>query len=470
MANKEAPVQPVAKVDPAIQTDQAGVKRRYVPSPTPTDANTDTESKPAISGLMRSPLFSLFRRLRRLPFWAYLLVLGPGLVSASAGNDAGGIATYATTGAAYGYSFLWAMLVVTISLSLVQEMCARMGAVTGKGLSDLIREQFGVGWAMLAVFVLLIANTGVTISEFVGIAAAAGLFGIPAWIAVPPIALFVWWLIVHGSYRVVEKVFVLLSLVFVTYIIAAFMAGPNWGEVGASFFKPTINLQPAALATLVALIGTTITPYMQLFVQSSIVEKGVTARDYKYTRFDTVFGVIIADTVSVFIIIATAATLYVHGKTNISSAADAAQALAPFAGPSATTLFALGLFGASMLAAGVLPLATAFSVTEALGFEKGISLSFREAPVFMGLFTVLLALGALIAMIPGLPLFAVLLFVQILNGSLLPILLVFIVKLASNRDIMGKYAIGRIYKFFAWATVVVIAVAVALMLGTLPFS
>jgi NRAMP (natural resistance-associated macrophage protein)-like metal ion transporter len=439
-------------------------KHRHTPS-----AEAIAEEQAIGAGLavrLLGRMFRPLRRLKRLPFWAYLVVLGPGVVSAAAGNDAGGIATYAQSGATYGYGLLWAMVVVTICLVLVQEMCARMGAVTGKGLSDLIREQFGASWAMLAVLVLLIANAGVTISEFVGIAAAADLFGIPGWLAVPPIALVVWWLVTSGSYRTVEKVFMLMSLVFFTYIIAAFLAKPDWGQVGTAIIQPKIDLAPVALQALVALIGTTITPYMQLFVQSTVVEKGVTLNDYKYTRFDTVFGVIIANIVSAFIIIATAATLFVHGSTNVNSAADAAKALEPVAGQGATILFGLGLFGASMLAAGVLPLATAFSVTEALGFEKGVNLSFREAPVFMGLFTVLLVLGALVAMIPGLPLFAVLIGVQILNGALLPILLIFIVRLASNRDIMGQYAIGPVYRALAWGAVVLISVAVVLMFGT----
>lgn len=440
-------------------------KHRHTPS-AEAIAEEEQASGAGPAARMLGRLFRPLRRLKRLPFWAYLVVLGPGVVSAAAGNDAGGIATYAQSGATYGYGLLWAMVVVTICLVLVQEMCARMGAVTGKGLSDLIREQFGASWAMLAVLVLLIANAGVTISEFVGIAAAADLFGIPGWLAVPPIALVVWWLVTSGSYRTVEKVFMLMSLVFFTYIIAAFLAKPDWGQVGTAIIQPKIDLAPVALQALVALIGTTITPYMQLFVQSTVVEKGVTLSDYKYTRFDTVFGVILANVVSAFIIIATAATLFVHGSTNVNSAADAAKALEPVAGQGATILFGLGLFGASMLAAGVLPLATAFSVTEALGFEKGVNLSFREAPVFMGLFTVLLVVGALVAMIPGLPLFAVLIGVQILNGALLPILLIFIVRLASNRDIMGQYAIGPVYRVLAWGAVVLISVAVVLMFGT----
>lgn len=457
MAKEAAQPDDAAERDTVPLSAQVAPKRRYTPSP---DLLTVGPAR-----VLKMPQTILLKRLRRFRFFPYIAILGPGVVSAAAGNDAGGIFTYASNGATYGYSMLWAMLIVTVSLVLVQEMCARMGAVTGKGLSDLIREHFGVGWTLLAVLVLFVANTGVTISEFVGIAAALSLFGVPTWLAVPPIAFIVWWLVTKGSYRVVERVFMLLSLVFISYIVAAFLARPNWGEVAGGLFKPTISFDQAALAALVALIGTTITPYMQLFVQSSVVEKGVTPRDYKYTRFDTVFGAIFSDCVSIFIIIATAATLFSR-HTAVNSAADAALALKPVAGEGATVLFAVGLFGASMLAAGVLPLATAYSVTESLGFEKGISLSFREAPVFMWLFTALIAVGALVAVIPGLDIVGVLFAVQILNGSLLPILLVFIVRLASNKEIMGKYAIGRVYKLLAWATVITITIAVALMLGT----
>ncbi len=459
MTDKTAQVRTTIEVNPTPRTEEVEPKHRYAPNMLPDSATS-------LPGWLRLPVLSPLRKLRRNRLWPYLALLGPGVVAAAAGDDAGGIATYASAGASYGYTLLWALLVVTVSLVLVQEMCARMGAVTGKGLSDLIREQFGVGWTMLAVLVLFVANTGVTISEFVGVAAAAGLFGIPAWVAVPPVAFLIWWSITKGSYKAVEKVFLLLSLALFSYIIAAFLAKPPWGEVGASFFKPTISLAPADLFVLVALIGTTITPYMQLFVQSGVVEKGVTPSDYKYTRFDTVFGAIFSDVVAAFIIIATAATLFAH-HIQINSAADAAKALEPVAGSSATILFAVGLFGASVLAAGVLPLATAYSVTESLGFEKGVSLSFTEAPVFMGLFTALVVIGALVAMIPGLPLFTVLIVVQVLNGSLLPILLVFIVRLASNKGIMGRYAIGPVYRVLAWASVVVISIAVVLMLVTL---
>lgn len=451
--------------DASAETRQIERTHLYTPS---ADVLQSTQAA-TLPGWLRLRPLSPARRLTRTRFWPYVALLGPGVVAAAAGDDAGGIATYASAGASYGYTLLWAMLIVTVSLCLVQEMCARMGAVTGKGLSDLIREQYGVGWTMLVVLVLLVANTGVTISEFVGVAAAAELFGIPGWLAVPPVALLIWWSITQGSYRIVERIFLLLSLVFFAYVAAAFMAGPDWQAVGKSFFTPTISLKPQDLQVMVALIGTTITPYMQLFVQSSVVEKGVTPRDYKYSRFDTVFGSVFSNVIAIFIIIATAATLHTRG-IEIDSAADAALALEPVVGASATVLFGIGLFGASMLAAGVLPLATAYSISEALGFEKGVSLSFREAPVFMWLFTALIVIGAVVAMIPGLPLWTVLLVVQVLNGTVLPILLFFIVRLASSKEIMGHYRIGRAYKVLSWGTVAVITAAVLLMFVTMFFA
>ena len=455
--------------DPPPDTEAApgeGVAHRHRYAP--TMRYVQAEERARRRGL-RLPfdLLAPVRRLGRTRWWPYVALMGPGIVAAAAGDDAGGIATYASVGAMYGYKLLWALLLVTVSLVLVQEMCARMGAVTGKGLSDLIREQFGVGWTLLVVLIVLIANTGVTTSEFVAVAAVANLLGVPGWLAVPPVAFLIWWLVTRGSYRKVERVFVLLSLALFAYVAAAFLARPDWGEVGRSFVTPTIIWEASGLQILVALIGTTITPYMQLMVQSSVVEKGVTPTDYKYTRFDTVFGAIMSDVIAAFIIIATAATLHAQGQTSINTAADAARALEPVAGPWAALLFSAGLLGASMLAAGVLPLATAYSVTEALGFEKGVNLSFEEAPVFMGLFTALVIIGAAIAMIPGLPLFAVLIAVQVLNGALLPVLLVFIVRLAGNKEIMGRYAIGPVYRVFAWATVVVITVAVVLMFVTM---
>ena len=314
------------------------------------------------------------------------------MVAACAGNDAGGIATYASAGASYGYHLLWSLIPVTISLGLVQEMCARMGAVTGKGLSDLIRERFGVRWTALVMLSLLIANGGVTISEFVGIAAASELFHISRSISVPLVALVIWWLVVKGSYRRVERVFLVMSLVFFGYIVSAFLAHPNWVEVARSTIRPTFSFDTGYLVTMVALIGTTISPYMQVFIQSSVVEKGITKEEYPLTRVDVWVGTIFSDFVAFFIIVSTAATLNRHGIL-VDTAADAARALEPLAGRYAEMLFAIGLFGASMLAAGVLPLATAYSISEALGYEKGVSRTFRDAPIFLGIYTFLLPLG-----------------------------------------------------------------------------
>ncbi|MFL6231086.1 MAG: Nramp family divalent metal transporter [Pyrinomonadaceae bacterium] len=402
---------------------------------------------------------------------AYLAILGPGMVAANAGNDAGGIATYASAGATYGYKLLWVLIPITVSLGLVQEMCARMGVVTGKGLADLIREQFGVRWTMLIMLALLVANAGVTVSEFVGIAAATELFGIPRYLSVPLAAFAVWWLVVKGSYKRVERVFLVMSLVFLGYIISAFMAHPNWSEVARASVHPTFQLDSRYLFMLVALIGTTISPYMQVFVQSSVVEKGVPVEEYNLTRADVWVGTIFAISVAFFIVVSTAATMHLAGLTHeLESAAEAATALRPLAGRYAEILFAVGLFGASMLAAGVLPLATAYSISEAAGFEKGVSRSFREAPIFLGIFTFLIAVGSLVAILPGLPLWRVLVATQFINGLLLPVLLVAVLRLAGNRDLMGVHANGRVYNLVAWLTVVVVSALSLLLVGRTIFS
>lgn len=404
---------------------------------------------------------------RRRKFVGYLAILGPGMIAASAGNDAGGIATFASVGAEHGYRLLWILIPITISLGLVQEMCARMGAVTGKGLADLIRERFGVRWTAFVMLALLIANGGVTVSEFVGIAAATELFGVPRFISVPLSAAAIWWLVVKSSYQRVERVFLLMSLVFLGYIVSAFLAKPDWGAVAVGLVKPSFSLDQAYLFTFVAVIGTTISPYMQVYVQSSVVEKGVTPENYARTRMDVWVGTILAILVVFFIVVSTAATLHQHGL-HIESAADAARALRPLAGPYAETLFAIGLFGASMLAAGVLPLATAYSISEALGFEKGVSRSFREAPIFIGVFTFLVAVGAAIAVIPHLPLIRVLLVTQVINGLLLPIILFAILRLVNDRDLMGAHVNGPIYNIGAWATAIIVtALSVLYLLVTL---
>ncbi len=405
------------------------------------------------------------RRFAQYRFFAYLAILGPGIIAANAGNDAGGITTYSTAGAAYGYTLLWAFIPMTLSLIVVQEMCVRMGVVTGQGLADLIREQFGVRWTALIMFALLIANTGVIISEFVGIAQASELFGIPRFFTIPLAAGFIWWLVVKGSAQRVERVFLALSLVFFCYVISAFMAGPDWVEVGKGFVKPSFNLETGYLFTVMALIGTTITPFMQVFIQSSVVEKGMDEEDLGVARADAITGTIFACCIAAFIVICTAATLHQQGITTIDSAATAAESLTPVAGQYAKYLFAVGLFGAAMLAMGVLPLATAYSVSEALGFEKGLSRSFREAPIFLGIFTTLILVGAIVAMLPGIPQIQLLLVTQCINGLLLPVLLVAIVSLANKSEIMGKHKNHWVFNILAWTITVVVSALSLMLLG-----
>ncbi len=399
---------------------------------------------------------------------AFLAFLGPGLIAANAGNDAGAVATWSSVGAQYGYALLWVLVIITISLSVVQEMCARMGAATGKGLSDLIRERFGVRGAAFAMLTLLLANILITISEFAGIAAACELFGVPKYITVPLAAIGIWFVITRGSYDRVEKIFLAMSFAFFTYPIAAILAHPNWLEV-AHGFVPTFQLKSTYLLLLIGTVGTTITPYMQLFIQSSVAEKGVTMEHYTPERNETYLGSIFAAFVVGSIVVATGATIYQAsgGKgVVISTAEQAAQALVPFLGKYAEALFAIGLLGASLLAAAVLPLATAYAVCETFGFERGVNFSFREAPIFQGLFTGMLALGALVALIPGLPLIQLIIIAQVINGILLPILLVFILLLINDRRIMGQHTNTLAKNIIAWATVVTLICLTVLMLAS----
>ena len=405
---------------------------------------------------------------RRPRLFLYLSVLGPGIITANAGNDAGGIATFASVGADHGYKLLWLLIPLTISLGMVQEMCARMGAVTGKGLADLIRERFGVRWTALVMLALLIANGGVTVSEFVGIAAAMELFGVARYISVPIAAIVIWWLVVKGNYQRVERVFLAMTLVFLGYIVSAFLARPSWGTVAREMVRPSIEITPLYLFTLVAIIGTTISPYMQVFIQSSVVEKRVRPENYAFTKADVWAGTVFAILIVFFIVVSTSATLHVRGE-HVDSAAQAARALRPFAGAYAEVLFAIGLFGASMLAAGVVPLATAYSITEAFGFEKGVSNTFREAPIFIGIFTFLVALGALIAIMPGLPIISVLLLTQVINGVLLPVILFAILRLVNDRELMGRHINGALYNVAAWATVLIVSASSLLLIGITVF-
>jgi NRAMP (natural resistance-associated macrophage protein)-like metal ion transporter len=405
------------------------------------------------------------RGLSEYRLYAYLAVLGPGIIAANSGNDASGIATYSTAGASYGYGLLWIFIPMTISLIVVQEMCVRMGVVTGQGLADLIREQFGVRWTALVMLALLIANTGVIISEFVGIAQASELFGVSRYITIPLATLFIWWLVVKGTAKSVERVFLLMSLVFFTYIISAFLAGPDWGQVATGLTTPTFSGDTVYIFTLVALIGTTITPFMQVYVQSAVVEKRMDEEDLRLARADVVTGTVFACLISAFIVICTAATLNANGIFEVESAATAAESLVPIAGEYAKYLFAIGLLGAAMLAMGVLPLATAFSLSEAMGFEKGISRSFREAPIFLGIFTTLIVIGAVVAMIPGIPQIPLLLVTQCINGLLLPVILIAIVKLANNTEIMGEYANSTAFNVAAWSITAVVSSLSLLLIG-----
>ena len=398
-------------------------------------------------------------------FFAYFAVLGPGIIAANAGNDASGIATYSTVGAGYGYGLLWVFLPMMLSLIVVQEMCVRMGVVTGQGLADLIREQFGVRWTALVMSALLIANTGVIISEFVGIAQASELFGIPRFFTIPLTAGLIWWLVVKGSQKRIERVFLAMSLVFFGYVISAFLAKPDWSIVAAEVIEPGFQFDTAYLFTVMALIGTTITPFMQVYVQSSVVEKGMDVEDLPLARADVIVGTIFACLIAAFIVISTAATLHQQGIYEIDSAATAAESLVPVAGIYAKYLFGIGLFGAAMLAMGVLPLATAYSISEALGFEKGLSRSFREAPIFIGIFTALIVIGGCVALLPNIPQIKLLLVTQTINGVLLPFLLVTIVSLSGNKEIMGEYANHFLFKFFAWTITIVVSLLSLMLIG-----
>jgi Mn2+/Fe2+ NRAMP family transporter len=394
------------------------------------------------------------------------LILGPGLIASSAGNDAGGIATYSSAGAKYGYSLIWVMIVITFALAVVQETCARLGAATGRGLLDLIRERFGIGWAMFAVSVILIANGSLVMTEFVGIGAAAELFGVSKFIAAPIAAALIWYLVIFGNYSKVERIFLAMTTVFFAYPIAAILGRPDWGAVARGAVIPTFRSDPAYFLFLVSLIGTTITPYMQIFQQSSTVERGAARRHYGPERTDAYAGAIFSNLMAIAMIIATAATLHVAGRTDIATAADAARALEPVAGKASEELFGVGLLGASLLAAAVLPLATSYATCETFGFAKGVSLNYRHARSFFTLFTGLVVAGALAALIHNLPVIKLLVAVQALNGTLLPVILFFIMRLINDERLTGPLKNTTTYNLLGWGTFALVTAAVAMMLGT----
>lgn len=404
---------------------------------------------------------------RRLPLLAILGVIGPGIIAASAGNDAGGISTYSVAGARYGYAMLWMMLAMTPSFMIVQEMAGRMGAVTGKGFSALIRERFGVRLTFGAMLMLLVSTSATTIAEFAGIAAAMEIFGVPRWISVPVAALVVWLLVVRGSYQRVEKVLLLLSSVFIAYVIAAFMAKPDWLEVGRAFVVPQVIPDRAFIALAIGLTGTTIAPWMQFLLQSNIVDKGIAVKEWALARWDTMVGALTANLIACFIIITTATVLHPAGIA-ITGAEDAARALAPLAGPYAELLFSIGLLSASLLAAAVLPLTSSYAICEAFGWESGLDRTWAEAPLFNGLYTFVIVLAAVVILIPGLDLIGIMLVSQVVNGVLLPFLLIFMMTIINDRSIMGRHVNGRLNNILAWTTItIVISLTAVLLVMTL---
>ncbi|HLI50425.1 MAG TPA: Nramp family divalent metal transporter, partial [Thermomicrobiaceae bacterium] len=441
--------------------------------PPPTSAVGDgiphfeiRDTRPAIWLNLRGrriQLTGLKKRPRGL--LAFFAIFGPGLIAGAAGNDAGGIATYSQIGAQFGYEMLWVLVLITVALALIQEMAARLGAATGRGLIELIRLRYGVSWSLLATAIVFVGNTGLVITEFVGIGAAARLLGITPYLVVPLAGLLVWYLVVAGNYPQVEKIFLAMALVFLTYPVAAFLAHPHWGQVARGTFVPTFQSNSTFLLLMVGIIGTTITPYQQLFQQSSVVEKGVARRHYGPERADVYLGSIFNDLMSAFMIIATAAALHFAGKTNISTAADAAQALRPVAGNAAKILFAVGLLGASLLAAAVLPLTTAYAVSEVVGLPRGINVNFRTGRLFMSVFTGLVIAGIIIALLPGVPVIKLLVLVQVLNGILLPIMLTFILLLVNDKGLMNGLRNTRRYTIAGWVCNGLITASIVVLLG-----
>ncbi|MDE3165987.1 MAG: Nramp family divalent metal transporter [Acidobacteriota bacterium] len=397
---------------------------------------------------------------------ALLAILGPGFITANVDNDPGGILTYSQAGAKYGYALLWTLIPTTVALIVVQEMAARMAVATGKGLSDLIREEFGLRITFFTMVVLALADLGNIFAEFAGIASGMGIFGVSKYIAVPIGAMIVWWVIVQGSYKPVERILILFSFVYLAYPVSAILAHPDWHTALIKTIVPEFRSEPAYLTMMVGLIGTTITPWMQFYLQASMVEKGVSKKEFRLARWDVVLGCIVTDVVAFFIVVACAATLFKSGHGAIDDAAEAAVALKPFAGKFASLLFGLGLVNASLLSAAILPLATAYNVCEGLGFESGVDKRFSEARVFYALYTFLIAAGAGAVLIPNVPLLKVILLSQVANGVLIPFVLVFMLLLVNREAIMGEMRNRPWQNAVAWTTAVVMIVLTAMMLWT----
>ena len=403
--------------------------------------------------------------LNKKKILVFLSVLGPGIITANVDNDAGGIATYSVAGAHFGYSLLWTLIPITIALIVVQEMVARMGVVTGKTLADLIRENFGVKATFFLMLSLLVADMGNTVAEFAGWASAMEIFGVNKYVSVPIGAFAVWLLVVKGTYRFVEKIFLIACTVFLTYVVSAFMVHPPWGKILLDTVKPSFDFKPSYVMLLIGVVGTTIAPWMQFYLQSAVVEKNIKVENYGASRLDVIVGCIMTDAIAFFIIVSCAATMFVNGVT-ITDAKDAAVALEPLAGKNASILFAIGLANASLFAASILPLATAYYVCEGMGWESGIDKNFKTAPQFMWLYTGIIAIGALIILIPNAPLIPIMLMSQVVNGVMLPFVLIFMLLLINNKDLMGEYTNSKVFNFIAWATVIIMVVLTVVLVVT----
>jgi NRAMP (natural resistance-associated macrophage protein)-like metal ion transporter len=400
----------------------------------------------------------------------FLALVGPGIITANVDNDAGGIYTYSVAGARYGYSLLWTLIPITIALIVIQEMVARMGVVTGKGLADLIREEYGFRTTFFVMILLLLANLGNTVADFAGLASGMSVLGVSRYFVVPLSALIVWGLVVKGTYRVVEKVFLVACVFYLAYPVSAFLSRPNWSESMVQLIKPSFHFQSGYIYLLIGMVGTTITPWMQFYLQSAVVDKGLKIKNYLHSRWDVIVGCIVTDVVAFFIIVACAATIFASGSREIHDAADAALALGPLAGKAATLVFAFGLCNASLFSASIIPLSTAYCVCEGLGVESGLNKRFHEAPAFYWLYTALIVIAALTVIVLKEELqIPLILLSQVANGLLLPFVLIFMLRLINRADLMGVYRNTRTFNIIAWTTSVIMIILTGLWLGSMLF-
>ena len=408
-------------------------------------------------------------KITRKGFWKtlgiFFALIGPGIITSNVDNDAGGITTYSLAGSEYGLTLLWTLIPITFALIIIQEMCARMGVVSGKGLSDLIRERFGAKATFYLMIALFLTNLGNTLSEFAGVAASLEIFGVSKYLSVPLSAFFVWWLVVKGSYKSVEKAFLVACLFYISYIVSGFLAGPDWGQIQTQLFTPTIRFEPGFLTMAVGVVGTTIAPWMQFYLQSSVVDKGLKTEDYQYARADVIFGSVIVNVVAFFIVMLCAVTIFQAG-IKIETAKDAALALAPLAGKYCTWLFSFGLLNASLFAASILPLSTAYTICEAFGWESSLNRKFAEAPQFYGLYSLMIFLGAGVILFPGVPLIPIMFYSQVINGVLLPFILIFMIILVNDRKIMGNYTNGWLLNLISYLTIIVLILLSGSMIFT----